>query len=503
MPKTKKFIFILSFIFLLITLPGIVNADALDHNKTTIALNQSRIDLQEMIDAGFNVLRVNDTLSQAEQLFNAQYALQISGGTPDYSLILERTEKITELRKQAEEISDELKALGARLNNVNAESEAFSIFNEAKEEFADERYDMVIDLVEEAYTKIGEEQALKTRFRAIYVASTKTVFDFFEKRWKEIISIITIIILVYLLFRKKVAILLINKKIVNLSFEKEVLGKLIKKSQYEYFHLFKIPEELYHIRIEKFGELIRSIDRQIPILLEEKERIKGTTKEEVKSKRFIFNKKIIIIAISVFILIVAGIFSVIFFKLIYYSQILEFIQNIGLNTTQAIDHIYYSYGILGLITAVIIALLFLSAIFVYIYGLSKSKEEKEKPVIEKEKKFRFFNPLKVYISKIIDRLRQQIKRLIERFQQTREYRKLLKQKREEELPRIRYLRKQRIILFKRNLQQKIHSILSFMDFSRTDKNKLEDNEMITEKVKKKKIRKKNKNIEKNLQKSRP
>lgn len=438
----KNTVLIAITLFLLITILAPVKAQG--YNETLRSLNQSRIDLQEMIDGGFNVLRVNDTLSEAEQLFEAQEALIKTEGTPDFSLILKRTNEITELRKQAEEMSDELKALEERLREIGSESETHVLFNKAKEEFADERYDKVTELVEEAYGKISEEQAIQTRFRAIYVASTKTIFDFFKKRWKGIISTFTFIILIYLLFRKRVAILLVDRKINGLNFEKEVLEKLIKKAQYEYFHLRKIPEELYHIRINKFAELIRDSNRKIPLLLEEKEKIKGKAEEEKeveeeKAKKS--NKNLIIIVIIISLLLAAGIFLSIHFKIISYSEILKFIQKLSF---------------MSLFMAVI-GILF--AVYVFIYLKNKRKKEEPEPEIEKQKRFRFLQPLQEFITNKIDRLRIYLKSLIERIKQARQYKVLIKQKEEQEdKPRLRYLRKQKIMLFKRNLQQKVHSI---------------------------------------------
>ncbi len=121
MRKMKNTVLIVIMLFLLITILATVKAQG--YNETLRSLNQSRIDLQEMIDAGFNFLRVNDTLSEAEQLFEAQEALMKTEGTPDFSLILERTNEITELRKQAEEMSDELKALEAVYECAGDDSE--------------------------------------------------------------------------------------------------------------------------------------------------------------------------------------------------------------------------------------------------------------------------------------------------------------------------------------------------------------------------------------------
>jgi len=466
MTKVKNFIFILSMFLLLITSLAPIKAQG--YNETVKALNQSRIDLQETVDAGYSVLRINDTLSQAQQLFEAQYALEKAGGVPDYSLILERTKEVAELREQTEEMSDELKALEARIKEIRYESEAIAIFNKAKEEFADERYDKVAELVEESYVKISEEQALQTRFRAIYEASTKTVADFFKDRWKEITFTIVIISTVYLFSHKRIAIYLINKKINSLNFEKEILKKLIKQTQYEYFHLFKIPEELYHIRIGKFGELIRDIERQIPLQVEERARIKGLAKEDAKPENLKSHKKIVITVISILTFITAVIFLIIYFKIDSYSEILEFIKKMGLNVTETLNLIIDTFGVIALVVS---SILILSAIFLYIY--IRKKRKKEEPQIEKEKRFEFLQPLQIFISNKIIKLKLYADHLIKRIESAIEYRRLLRQKREqEELPRIRYLRKQKLKSFKNNLKQKIHSLFHSISLVKTEEEKL-------------------------------
>jgi hypothetical protein len=505
------------FLLLAIVLPLI---KAQDYNETVKALNQSRIDLQEMIDAGLNILRVNDTLSEAEQLFTAQSALIKENGTPDFSLILERTAEITELREQAEKMNDELKALEERIKEIKGESEAFAIFNKAKEEFADERYDNVAELVEDAYMKISEEQALQTRFRAIYEAGTKTVFDFFRRRWKGLTITIILISTIYLLFRKRVAIFLIDKKIENLNFEKNVLEKLIKKAQYEYFHLFKIPEELYHIRIEKFGELIRDIERQIPVLMEEKARVKGKVKkEEVEAEKVEKSYKELIIAFLPFlILIAAGISLIIYLKLIPYSKIPEFIQRISFNIKESLDFIIAALGLTISILAGLLILVILPAILAFIYvkkrkkakpkEIEEKKQEKERGEEEKEEKEEekrpgFFQSLQLSISNKINASKIYIRNSIKRIEEKKQYKKLLKQKEEEEKPTIKYLRKPKAELFKKTIKEKISSLAHPVKKGKVEEGKEPEAEVKKEEIKKKEVEEVGKEPEKEEKEEKP
>lgn len=451
----KKVIYNYVFILLLLLVGPIVFAAApsLDYNATLIALNQSRRDMQEMLEAGFSIARVNDTLSQAEQLFQAQYALQKAGGAPDYSLILERTKELTNIRKHAEEVSDELKALESRLKDVKSDSEAYNIFNNAKKEFADERYEKVSALVEEAYSKITEEQAFQTRFIAIYEASTKTIVNFFKKNLKIILSIVASILIIYLVAHKKVKIFFINKKIDSLNFEKAILQKLIKKSQYEYFHLFKIPEELYHIRISKFGELIRDIDRQVPLLVEEREKIKGIIKEEVKTEKFKkFVDRFIVYGLILSILIMGIVFFILYSKLASYTKILEIINLLGFK----LEILSFAKGIIGIITLVITGLLIIISVLILEYKLNKARRLEALGISEP---LNIFNYYKILISNIIEKIKLLCISLVQKTEEIKQYRKLLKEKKEQDKYKIRYLQKQRMILFKVKLQELTYPIM--------------------------------------------
>jgi hypothetical protein len=65
--------------------------------------------------------------------------------------------------------------------------------------------------------------------------------------------------------------------------EQEVIRSLIAKSQKDYFEKGKLSEATYHARIEKYSEMIRDLERQIPLINEELARAKGL--DWIKSQR--------------------------------------------------------------------------------------------------------------------------------------------------------------------------------------------------------------------------
>lgn len=435
-PKLGNFVFIVIIFLLTIQLTSIRsqgNETLSDYDLALEVINQSRIDMQEMMDSDFGVLRVNDTLNQIEQLFEAQFALQEKGSSPDYSLVIEGAKEITAIKKKAEETSDELNALESRLKDVSKESEAYSLFNEAKTEFKDERYEKITELVEEAYVILSEEQSIQTRVGVVYTASTKTILGFLKRNLKMLTITIIFITMFYLIFRKKIAIFLIDRKIKELNFERGVLGNLVEKAQYEYFHLFKIPEELYQIRIEKFGELIRDIDRQIPLLLERKEKIKKSGEQFANEEERKAHKRFTIFSIFLIILILITVFPIalaIYLKTISYDELLRYIQS------------PWSIPIL-----IILIMLILITILVLLY-LNRKKQKSELSKFELEKRPRFIQ----FILNKSNSINLYIEQLTQKIRDWREYRRLLKQKREEETRGEKYLKKQRFESFINNIK---------------------------------------------------
>jgi len=283
----KNVLLILTICLVCLTCSSLFVAADNNQNKTLEARNaleNAKADMLEMAESGFSVQLVNDTLFEAEQIFIAQNMLE----QPDYSFVLVKTKSIAEIKRKAFSVYDELNALSKKLEKEEAEenmSEAYTIFEKAKQEFYDERYDKAMLLIEECYVKINEIHALRTKIRAIYEAGTSKLVRFFRIRWKVLSITLAVLLILFFSFRKKVAILFVKRKINNLKFEKDVLKNLIKKTQYEYFQKGKIPESLYHIRIDKFGTLIRDINRQIPLLEEAIERIKRIGKKKAEKKR--------------------------------------------------------------------------------------------------------------------------------------------------------------------------------------------------------------------------
>ncbi len=258
-----------------------------DASKTYDSLKRAESDMAQMLSDGLSATRYNDTLLLAEQLYSAQVALEKSGGKPLYSIIDEKISELNGIKQKAYKSLDEIKALNATISQVEGVDmePAAEIYQQALNEFNSERYEESLKLVDGAYKKISELDAMQTKVKAFYEATSKNIIDFFRDNWEEILISAAAIAAAILLAYNRMARRLIKRKIENLETRKESIRNLIAKAQKEYFDEGKISESSYFIKTKKYAELIRDINRQIPLFKEELSK-----KEKFKSVRGLHEK---------------------------------------------------------------------------------------------------------------------------------------------------------------------------------------------------------------------
>jgi len=223
--------------------------------------------MEQMDDEGFSIKRYNDTLLLTRQMYLAQENVEDA----DFSLVEDKIDELRYLRKIAYANLDELGALELALNSSTASdlTDAYALYDEAYQEFEDERYEQSLDLIDETYEKISELEAVETKIKAFYEATSRNIVDFLKSKWKEILAILVTLTLIILLTHNKVFIRLIERNILYLNKRRETIQSLIAKTQKDYFEKGKISESEYHTRINKYSELLRDINRQVPLLKEE------------------------------------------------------------------------------------------------------------------------------------------------------------------------------------------------------------------------------------------
>lgn len=226
--------------------------------------------LQELIDDNFNTIRYNDILLAANQTYEAQLVLENKTGEADYSLIHEKTEELRQIKSNAYTALDEittLEATIAQVENIDT-TPILELYNQTKEAFDSERYQESIELVETTYNKISELEAIDTKLRAFSEAISKSITQIIKKWWWLIIIIIAGFITLFTLTYDKAIIYILKNKIKGLEIRKNSIKKLIARTQKEYFDKGTMNEMSYRTRTNKYAELIRDINRQIPLLNE-------------------------------------------------------------------------------------------------------------------------------------------------------------------------------------------------------------------------------------------
>ncbi|MCK5333369.1 MAG: hypothetical protein KAJ24_02570, partial [Candidatus Aenigmarchaeota archaeon] len=207
----------------------------------------------------------------AKQIYEAQLALEESGGNADYSLVDEKIDELGELKKRAFRALDELKALEFAINQTEGinKTPVLQIYNMSKTEFEAERYEECLKQIDNTYEKISEMQAIETKVKAFYEATSRNIITFLKQNRNKIIFIMAVIFTAAALGRTRIECWIIRRKIRNLNTRWTSVRKLVAETQGEYFEGKKLSETTYHIRIKKYGEIMRDIKRQIPLLNEE------------------------------------------------------------------------------------------------------------------------------------------------------------------------------------------------------------------------------------------
>ncbi len=284
--KIRGILFI--FIFSVAVLFFLMNTSAYSNEsiEAKTCLNESMQIMYDMKDAGFNMIRVNDTYSLAEQIYFSQLVLEDKKQAGDYSIILEKCTEIKGIKVKAYQSRDELRVLEERINetaknkDVNV-TEVLDYFNRVKQEFYDERYEQALALIEETYQKISEAESNAAQSKVFYVAVSKTLAGFFLKNWYIILSVIAVLLIAYLITKSRIEKYLIKRRIKKLGIEERVLKDLIAKTQREYFGKGTMSEGNYNIKMKKFSEMVRDIHREVPLLKEELEK-RESQKKEIK-----------------------------------------------------------------------------------------------------------------------------------------------------------------------------------------------------------------------------
>ncbi|MBU5575150.1 MAG: hypothetical protein KQA40_01635 [Candidatus Aenigmarchaeota archaeon] len=254
-------------------------------------LLKAKEDMKKMIEDGFNVVRYNDTLLIAETEFNSKYYLEVARNeTQNYTKVKNLINELSNLKSLAYRTKDELETLKStidELSEINI-TPVLESYEKARADFYSERYEIALKEIEDTYKVISEQQSIQTKLKLFYEITSRTLENFIKTYWKEILITIAIIIILSFISYKRIKVYLLKKKLENLYIRRNSVRNLIANVQRDYFEKGKIDEGTYNIKVRKYGEIIRDINRQIPLIKEELEEIERKIKREQKE---IKNKK--------------------------------------------------------------------------------------------------------------------------------------------------------------------------------------------------------------------
>ncbi len=100
----RGIVFAFAFLFLFM----IIFAEAATKKEAETAINNAKEIMQEMQRAGFNIIRINDSIIEMKQSYDAQVALEEKTGKADYSSIVTVYERVKDIKEKAFLAYDEI-----------------------------------------------------------------------------------------------------------------------------------------------------------------------------------------------------------------------------------------------------------------------------------------------------------------------------------------------------------------------------------------------------------
>ena len=261
-------------IFLVFTIVFINQVSALSNESIQAkeALNQAEKNIFEMIEINIPINRVNETYQEALQLYLAQLALEEKKGNVNYDLVIKYASDINSIKEKGIQSNDELKIFKETFEEISKEtnlSEMEEEYNALLQSFDEERFEDTLKLINSGYDRISEIQSSQTALNSFYNATSKTIKNFFVNNWLKLLIIFSVALILLLIFKTNLKKLKMRIKFNNLHTQKKAINNLLENIQKDYFKTRKMSEADYKIRIKKFKELIRDIDRQIMVLKED------------------------------------------------------------------------------------------------------------------------------------------------------------------------------------------------------------------------------------------
>lgn len=274
MRRGESIIFVV-FLLVLIISPLIVAKNVIYSNESVQAkeeLTKSVEDIEIMLSKNISVFRANESYENALEIYNSQINLENLGKPSKYELVLKYTSEVENIQVNAVKADDELRVFlesynqAAQISNL---SDMDRDYNEILKSFREERFEDTIKLVNLGYQRISEIQSSQTAVKLFYASTTQTIKNFFIKNWLKLLIAVVAIFLFLLIFWKTLSKIRLKMEFNSLIMQKKTLYELIKQIQLDYFKKKTLSESEFRTKLKKFEEMIRDIERQIPLIRED------------------------------------------------------------------------------------------------------------------------------------------------------------------------------------------------------------------------------------------
>jgi len=279
------------FLILVIGIFLIGNVFALSEIATNVSfeLEEAHKDVLELFENGFAISRINDSYSDAVNIFDAQVLLEKSNRRADYSLVRKYISDVRNIKEVALLSKDKLEVFLSEYDSINKSidlSEMDDDYFQIVRSFEEERYEETLELVPKGYEKLNSIQSSQTAMNLFYESTTLGIKKFFSATWKYFLIAIIVLIVFWIFFNKPARKYFILRKISSLESRRKSVKGLMEKLQKDYFDSKKISESEYSVKMKSFSDIVLDISRRILILKEELERMSKLDKKNIsKSKK--------------------------------------------------------------------------------------------------------------------------------------------------------------------------------------------------------------------------
>jgi len=242
--------------------------------------------VEEMIENNFSVVYMNDNLDEAARIFQqvdyaemlrgklnatevergeARIALAlISWRDLEYGDVMANLDEVVNRRDVAFEIYDGISVAQKNLGRYDEidMSEAEGFLDEARVAFYEDRYDDAEGFLED----VRESLDSKSSEYSVLGGLQRGLTSFVQKYWVFILLGLVLLIVLVVVFYKKIRKHFLKKRIFKMKAEVKVLGELKERVQVERFKENKISGLVYNIRMRKYEEKLGAIKRMLPVL---------------------------------------------------------------------------------------------------------------------------------------------------------------------------------------------------------------------------------------------